>query len=371
MSRISPVARKEFRHILRDPRSLTIVFVMPVFMIFIYGYSISYDLSRIDAAVIDSSRSPLSQELLERFAANKTFVVHPAVGPADPLANAEAMLRAGTVKAVLVFPTDFARLAAQKRTAPLGLIIDGSDSNVGNLVYQYCEQVVQSYLLERAGLQDLIKISTQTFYNPEVRSSYFFIPGLIAILLLMISALLTSISVARERETGTLDLLFISPLSSGEIIAGKTLPYMLVAGLTGLIIFLFSRFWFGIPFRGNLTVLLLFSLLYLLCGLSFGILISTIAPDQRIAMIATLLITMLPSIMLSGFIFPIDSMPWLLQGVAQLVPATYFLRIIRGVVLKGAPLSAFWLEGAMMVLFSTVMMMAATSRFTHQRRNPN
>ena len=262
----------------------------------------------------------------------------PRAGSADALTNAEGMLRAGSIKAILVVPPDFAQRATSGRTAPLGLIIDGSDSNVANLVYQYCEKVVQQFRLDESGMNDLIRITTQTFFNPEVSSSFFFIPGLIAILLLMISALLTSISIARERETGSLDLLFISPLHSSDIILGKTLPYMLVSAIAGLTIFLFARFWFGIPFRGSLTVLLLFSLLYLLCGLSFGILISTIAPDQRIAMIASLMITMLPSIMLSGFIFPIDSLPPVLRAAAYLVPATYFLRIIRGVVLKGAPL---------------------------------
>jgi len=369
MKLIKPVIRKEFFHILRDPRSLTIVFVMPVFMIFIYGYSISFDLNRIDVAVVDGSHSPLSQELLDRFASTPTFAFRQIPGPGDAMAGAEAMLRAGLVQEILVIPPDFATLAASGRTAPLGLVIDGSDSNVANLVYQYSERVVQQFLLDKAGFEDLIKIRTQMFFNPEARSSYFFVPGLVAILLLMVSALLTSISIARERETGSLDLLFISPLRSSEIILGKTLPYMLVSFIGGLTILLFARFWFGIPFRGSLTVLLLFSLLYLLCGLSFGILISTIAPDQRIAMIATLLITMLPSIMLSGFIFPLDSLPLALRLIAHVIPATYFLRIIRGVVLKGAPLSAFWFEGTMMLLFSIVITVVAVAHFTRQRRN--
>ncbi len=370
MRRVKAVMIKEFRHVLRDPRSLAVVFIMPVFMIFIYGYSISYDLERIDAALVDLGGGEAARELARQFSASGIFVLQrllPRAGKAQPMEQGERLLQEGKVKLLLVIPPGFARDLESGRTAEVGLIIDGSDTNTANLVYQYGEQAVQRFLLARAGLENLVKISTKMFFNPEVKSHFFFIPGLIAVLLMMISALLTSISVARERESGSLDLLFISPLKSGEIIIGKTLPYVLISFLVGLLILFFARFWFGIPFRGSLLVLALFSLLYLLSGLSFGILISTSAPDQRVAMIATLLITMLPSIMLSGFIFPLDSLPAALRALSYLVPATYYLRIIRGVILKGASLHYFFFEGAMMLLYSLVMIAAAMRRFSAQR----
>ena len=371
MVRIKAVIVKEFFHILRDPRSLAIVFIMPLFMIFIYGYSISYDLNRIDAAVVDYSNSIAARQLLWNFANNHYFVLHPQGtenSQVDPLTRAEKLLRQGTVKEIIVIPADFSRRLAAHRPTTVGIVIDGSDSNVANIIHQYSEQFILKFQLEQQHADPQLRISTKTYFNPEGKSSFFFIPGLIAVLLLMISALLTSISVARELESGSIDLLFISPLKSAEIILGKTIPYMLISFATGAVILLFARFWFGIPFHGSLWVLALFSLLYLLSGLSFGILISTIAPDQRLAMLATLLITMLPSIMLSGFIFPLDSLPPVLRAFSYLVPATYFLRIIRGVILKGAALRHFLFEGGMMLLFSAVMIGAASAKFSRRRK---
>jgi ABC-2 type transport system permease protein len=217
-------------------------------------------------------------------------------------------------------------------------------------------------------IKSLLNINTKILFNPEMKSSFFFIPGLIALLMIMISALLTSLSIAREKEHGSIDLIFISPLKSREIIIGKTIPYIVVALVAGSIILVFARFWFGVPIRGNLLVLLFFSLLYIITGLSFGILISTIAPSQRIAMFAALLATLLPSIMLSGFIFPLDSLAPALQGISYIVPATYFLRIIRGVVLKGAKLHHFLFEGAAMVMFSLVLMSLAVAIFNRNRK---
>jgi len=213
-------------------------------------------------------------------------------------------------------------------------------------------------------------VSTQVFFNPELKSSYNFVPGLVVILLIMVSALLTSLSITRERESGSLDLLFISPLKSWEIILSKTIPYVVVAFTTEATILLFARFWFGIPFRGSLLVLAFFSLLFIITGLSMGILISTVTTSQRSAMFAALMATMLPSLLLSGFIFPLDSLAPVLRGFSYLVPATYFLKILRGIVLKGAPLSDFWSQGAAMFLFASTLLTMATLRFNAQRGKP-
>ncbi|MDD8012202.1 MAG: ABC transporter permease [Acidobacteriota bacterium] len=375
MGRIKAIIVKEFFHILRDPRSLTMVFITPLVMIFILGYSVSYDLNRIDAAVIDLDQSPLSKRLAQAFAANRVFVVHnrgDAPGRMLSLGEAEEMLRRREIKEIIVIPADLSRRLAARGSCEIGLIIDGSETNVANLVYQYDERILLEFnsgLLAAGGTAGrLLRLDTKIYFNPEVRSQFFFIPGLVAVILLMISAMLTSLSISRERETGSIALLFISPLRSREIIIGKTIPYIIVALLDGVFILLFARFWFGIPLRGSLLVLLLFALLYILSGLALGILISTSAPTQRTAMLATLLITMLPSFLLSGFIFPLDSLSPVLRAISYAVPATYFLRIIRGVILKGAELKHFLFEGGMLVALSLVLLAAATRKFNRQRK---
>ncbi len=254
MGRIKAIVVKEFFHILRDPRSLTMVFITPLVMIFILGYSVSYDLNRIDAALIDLSQSRLSRQLVRSFAANRVFVVHTrgsAPGLTLSLAEAEEMLRRREIKEIIVIPADLSRRLAAGGRAEIGLVIDGSDTNIANLVYQYDERIILEFnagLLGAGGPAGrLLKLDTKIYFNPEARSQFFFIPGLVAVILLMIAAMLTSLSISRERETGSLSLLFISPLRSREIIVGKTIPYIAVALLDGVVILLFARFWFGIP----------------------------------------------------------------------------------------------------------------------------
>lgn len=368
MKRLMAVMKKEFLHILRDPASLIIVFLMPILMIFIYGYSISFDLKTIEAGVIDLSGGHLARQLIDTFSHNRYFRIQLLEkSQSDPRATAEQHLKSGKFKEVIIIPRDFSRRLLRRPPAEVGIVIDGSDSNVANLVYQYNEMIVMEFISEFQDLRDSITINTSILFNPEARSTYFFIPGIIAVILLMISALLTSLSISRERESGSIDLIFISPLKSREIILGKTIPYIFVALLDGIFIFLFARFWFHIPFRGNLFVLLVFSLLYILSGLSLGVLISSVAPSQKTAMLATLLITLLPSILLSGFIFPLDSMAPALRAISYLIPATYFLKIIRGVAVKGAELRYFLVEGMIMLLFSTVLLILSGIRFGRSR----
>jgi ABC-2 type transport system permease protein len=371
MGRIKAIIIKEFFHILRDPRSLTMVFITPLAMIFILGYSISYDLNRIDAAIIDLSQSQLSKALVKAFAGTRIFSIRTRADNLRgtiSLAAAEEMLRRGKIKEIIIIPADFSNRLIRNGQSDVGIIIDGSDTNIANLVFQYNERIFLDFITKIKGAGQLLKIDSKIFFNPEVRSQFFFIPGLIAVILLMISAQLTSLSIAKERETGSIALLFISPLRSREIIIGKTIPYIIVALLDGVVILLFARFWFGIPIRGSLAVLLLFTLLYIVAGLSLGILISTTAPTQRVAMLAALILTMLPSFLLSGFIFPLASLSPVLRAISYAIPATYFLRIIRGVILKGAELRHFLFEGGMLIVLSTVLLAAAARKFNRQRK---
>jgi len=369
MKRVKAVIVKEFAHILRDPTSLAIVFLMPILMMTIFGHALNFDLDRVEAGIIDYSGGEISGRLIKKFANNNYFELQDLRSRyADPMAAGEKLLRKGELKELIVIPRDFSSKIRAGEKAELGLIMDGSDSNVANLVYQYNERVVLDFMSEYRDIKDILNVKTKIYFNPQVKSSFFFIPGLIAILLIMISAMLTSLSIAREKESGSIDLVFISPLKSPEIILGKTIPYIVVALAVGIMILAFARFWFGIPFQGSLLVLLAFSLLYIITGLSFGILISTVAPNQKVAMFVALLATLLPSIMLSGFIFPLDSMSPVLRGISHIVPATYFLKIIRGVVLKGAELKHFVFEGLAMVVFSLVLIVLASVKFSRNRK---
>lgn len=372
MKRIKAVMVKELAHILRDPTSLTIVFLMPLVMMFIFGYSINFDLKRIDAGIIDLSKSETSQQLVKKFLNNKYFILHDLEEERSPqlssLETGERLLKASKLKEIIIIPADFSEKVKGNRSAEINIILDGSDSNVANLIYQYNELIILDFMSEIRSLEELVKIRTKVLFNPELKSAFFFIPGLIATLLVMISALLTSLSISREKESGSIDLLFISPLKSPEIIIGKTIPYIFVSFIAMSTILLFARFWFGVPMQGNLLVLLLFALLYIITSLSLGILISTIAPSQKIAMFVTLLITLLPSIMLSGFIFPRETLPPVLRGITYIVPATYFLRIIRGVVVKGAELKHFISEGAALVIFTVVLLTIASLKFARDRK---
>ncbi len=371
MKRIKAIIIKEFFHILRDPKSLTIVFAMPVIMIFIYGYAISFDINRVNTAILDYSHSELSKQLVKKFFNNKYYFLNPLLINSEKtgaIEQAEEMLKSGSIKQYIIIPQDFSRGFKENSSSKIGVIIDGSDSNIANIVHQYNERILFDFISERQDLKDILKINTKIYFNPENKSSYFIVPGLVAVIMMMISAMLTSLSVSREKETGSIELLFISPLKSREIILGKTIPYIFVALIDGIIIMLFARFWFGVPLKGNMLILLLFALLYIISGLSLGITISTVAVSQKVAMLATLLVTLLPSILLSGFIFPLDSLSPILRAFSYIVPATYFLEIIRGLVLKGAALEHFIREGLILLGFSVLLINIASVKFNTLRK---
>ncbi len=370
MNRLLAVIKKEFAHIFRDPTSLAIVLIMPVLMLFLYGHALSFDLKNINLGVIDYSKSKLSQKLVKKFSHNNYYKVILLKNQyQNPLQKGEEFLKSGKLKEVMVIPADFSRSILSGKKSEIGFIIDGSDSNVANLLVQYNDRIILDFLYQLQKGNTPFKINTKIYFNPELKSSFFFIPGLIAILLMMISALLTSLSITREKESGSIDLMFISPLRSGEIIIGKVIPYIVVSLAVGAIILLVASFWFQIPFRGSLLVLLGFSLLYVVCGLSFGILASTVASSQKTAMFIALLGTLLPSILLSGFIFPLDSLSPVIKGISYLVPATYFLKIIRGIILRGAEFKHFFIEGIVMIVFSVFLTVLSIKKFNHNRKN--
>jgi ABC-2 type transport system permease protein len=379
-SRIPPLARKEFKHILRDPRSLWIVFMLPNVMMFLFGYAIDLDLKDVRVGVCDLSRTPQSRELVEAIDASSCFSV--AARYDDP-GDMERLFERRVIRAGVIVPRDFARALERERRADVGLVIDGSDANSASIVQNYLEAFLATRSIGGGGeaatgdagagpsagargaaAAPLIAARPVVYYNRTLDSTNFIVPGLVAIVMMMLGALLTSVTIAREKETGTMEQILVSPIRPFEVIAGKTLPYLVLAFSIAMMIVAVGHFWFKVPFAGSAAALMLYCLLYLFTALALGILISTLVSTQQVAMMLSLMLTLLPTIMLSGFIFPIASVPRPLQIVSLALPATHFLVIVRGVMLKGSSLADLWMHAAALAGIGLVLMILAVMRFS-------
>jgi ABC-2 type transport system permease protein len=363
-----PIIQKEFIHIRRDPRSLTIIILMPIMQLLLFGYAIDMDVKNIPLGVWDQSRTPASRELIRKFTGSGYFTLKAQI---ERRQDIEDYFRSRTVKAALVIPSDYAASLMRETVTPVQILIDGSDSNTGAIVTNVSQQLLAEVtwdLIGRGGagvkaIQSPFRILPEIWYNPEQESSHFIVPGLIAVLMMMICALLTSITITREKETGTMEQILVAPLQPLELVIGKVAPYVVLASLDALLILLFGYFWFGVPFRGSAWLLTGFSLLYVLTSLSLGILISTIAPTQQVSMMMAAMITLLPSVILSGFIFPVASMPWVLQGISYIIPAKYYLIIIRGILLKGNDFAVLWRDALFLAGLSFLLLIISIRRF--------
>jgi ABC-2 type transport system permease protein len=363
MDKVKYIALKEIRHILRDPRSLMIAILMPILMTLLYGYAINLDTKNIKLAVLDFDRTFDSRELVAKFY-NSGYFLRPEVEAivSDP----ERILKSGHAHAVLIIRSGFAKALTNAGEYELGLLIDGADANVAAATASYSNVMLGRFLEDRLpyGFElPGVFISQQVLYNSDLKSSHFFVPGLIAVILMMISALLTSVTIAREKETGTMEQLLISPVSPRQIIIGKVIPYVALALLDGVLVILFAVFNFGVPFVGSALLLLFFGMIYIVAALSLGILISTLVATQQVAMMMAQLVTVLPSVMLSGYIFEIKNMPAVLRLVSNIVPAKYFIQIIRGIMLKGSDMSVLWVEAAFLVVLAVALLAIASRKF--------
>jgi ABC-2 type transport system permease protein len=363
MHKIGFIARKEFYHILRDFRSLIIVFLMPVLMTFLYGYAINMDVENVTVAVMDFDKSADSRELVERLYGSPYFsLCKSEVNLHDP----EQVLRSGQAIGILVIPAGFGRALQRGETFELGMTVDGSDATLAAAIQGFSNAVLAEFFMDRLpeGLElPGVTISPKILYNPDLKSAHFFVPGLVAVILMMISALLTSITIAREKETGTMEQLLTTPVKPHQILIGKLVPYILIAFCDGILVLLFARLIFGVPFVGSYLLLLGFGLIYVATALSMGILISSIAETQQVAMMLAQTATLLPSVMLSGFIFAIKNMPLVLQVISHFIAAKYFVTIIRGIMLKGASHDLLLLQGVALLALMAVLLILALKRF--------
>lgn len=353
---------KELWHILRDRQTLTILLLMPLAQVVLFGFAIRTDVREIRFALVDPAPDAATLALRARFAGNDRFRTVAAVPTTAAL---EPLFRRGEVEVALVLPQGLAARLAAGTPARLQLITDASNPNTGMTMQTYATAVVQAWQADLPGARAGMRIEPQVRmrFNPTLESVNLFVPGLIALVLTLVSAQMTAISLSREKERGTMEVLLVSPLRPWQIILGKVAPYLLLAFANVVTALVAAWVVFRVPFRGSLVLLLAASTLYALVGLALGVLIAALTSSQRAAMTGSMLGTMLPSTLLSGMIFPLASLPLPLQLLSTIVPARWFIVVVRGVMLKGAGVVHLWQELAVLALMLVVLLVAATRAF--------
>jgi len=349
MKRFIGFIKKEFYHIFRDRRSLFILFGMPIAQIMLFGFAITNEINNVDIAILDKSKDATTQEIINKITSSKYFSNKQLI---DNEAEIESVFKKGKVKAVLIFENDFSKKLIKENNATVQIITDATDPNTANTISNYTSSILRNYQQEvNKDIQIAYQIIPQTkmVYNPELKSVFMFVPGVMTIILMLVSAMMTSISITREKELGTMEILLVSPLKPFQVIIGKVFPYIFLSIINAVVIVLLSIFIFKIPVEGSLFLLGFESVLFIINALSLGILISTISETQQTAMMISLMGLMLPVILLSGFIFPITSMPVPLQVISNIIPAKWFIIILKGIMLKGVGIALVWKET--MILF--------------------
>ena len=368
-SRLFSIIRKEFIQIIRDPRTLVLIILMPIMQLFLLGYAATSDVKNISLAVWDQSQSTQARALLDAFRSANYFSIDYFVSSDQEY---RTLIESGDARAALIIPPDYEQRLLEGK-AQVSLVLDGSDATVGSTALSTAKLIGQSYatkiLAQQAALTGRpsafnppLEVRTQVWYNPDLIAAYFNVPGVIGMILYFITALLTASSIVRERERGTIEQLIVTPIRSWELVVGKLLPYTILAFIDTFEILVIGHWWFKVPIKGDLGLVFALSGLFLISSLGIGLFASTIANTQQEAFI-TVMVTMLPTIFLSGFFFPIEAMPVFLQYVSAIVPLRYFLVIIRALLLKGVGAAALQSEIIALVIFAVVIMGAASARF--------
>jgi len=370
--RLRAVVVKELRQIRRDPFSLLMLIAFPALMLVLYGFALNFDVRHVKLAVQDRDRSPRSRDLAASFTHSTYFDLVATPAPGEDL---ERLTETGAARAVLVIPERFGQDLAAGREAAVQLLLDGADSTTAATVLGYARALVAetnaglvNESFARAGRRPAppLDLAPRILYNPELESTQFLLPGLIGLLLMLTAVLSTALSVVREKERGTMEQLRVAPLRTFELILGKTFPYLGISLLGTLIVLLTARVLFGVEIRGPHLDLLVVVLLYLFGALGFGLLISTVANNQTFAFQAGLITSLLPALLLSGFIFQIRIMPPWLQAITYLIPNRYFLVAVRGIVLKGEGLLTYWQEVGALLLYGLVVTALASVRLARR-----
>ncbi len=368
LSKILSITKKEFWQISRDKRTLMIIFVLPVGLLILFGYAITLDINTIKLGVYDKDKSEASRDFINGFAGSSYFKI---ISYVDNDAGVNELLDRGIVQCVVVVPDNFSKDIASARNVNIQFLIDGVDANTATIILNYVNAATRFYsvnftkeFLSVKGIKPFqpINLDAQFWYNKDLNTTQFFIPGLIAMLLIIISVILTSISLVREKELGTIEQIRVSPVTSFQLIIGKIIPYLIISLLIAYSILFIGYILFGVVVKGSHFFLFVGTICYLMATLSMGVFISTIAESQQVAFQMAQLISQLPTVILSGFIFPIESMPWPVQILSNFTPAKYYIIILRDILIKGVDFEAYQMQFVYLVIFATVLIAIATIR---------
>ncbi|GAB7087011.1 ABC transporter permease [Marinifilum fragile] len=355
MNRFFGFLKKEFYHIFRDKRSMLILFGMPIVQIMLFGYVINTDLKDVKMAVLDHSKDEYTAEMINKITSSGYFQL---IDNLESIDEADAVFRKGDVKLILVFEPDFGKKLIKDSKGSIQILTDASDPNMANLEVSYLQGILQNYNIEinkEKQMGTAIQAKSRMYFNSNLESVFMFVPGIMATILMLVSAMMTSISIAREKELGTMEILLVSPLNPLQIILGKVTPYLALSFINALVIVGMGYFVFGVPVLGSFVLLMAESILFIFLALSIGIFISTVAKSQQVAMMLSMFVLMLPTIILSGFIFPIRNMPLPLQVISNIIPPKWFIVILKNIMLKGVGFEYVWKE--------TLILLAMTMGF--------
>jgi|YNPMSStandDraft_1061717.scaffolds.fasta_scaffold18926_3 ABC-2 type transport system permease protein len=361
---IKAVAKKELRHLKRETRMLFVVFVFPLFLLVVFGYAINLDVKHIRLAVLDFEKSKETREFVNSLINSEYFDF---VGYLDNNVELRKYLDEGKAQMCIVFPKDFSRKLIRGEKAPIQILIDGVNGNTSSIVYNYSNLVANIYSLKflkdfygasssRLNLTSF-ELEPRFWYNPELKSSRFLVPGLIGIIIILTGAITVSLSIVREKERNTIEQINLAPIRTVEFLIGKILPYLALAFVNSILVVLLGNFIFEVPLKGNFLLLILAILLYIYAAVSIGIFSSVVSDSQLDAFLLVVVISVLPSMLLSGFIFPIESMPLVIQLITNLTPAKFFLTIIRNLLLKGTGFFSLWQNYLYLLIYGSVFLL--------------
>lgn len=367
--RLLPIIKKEFRHIRRDPRVLAILTLVPAMLLLLNGYALNFDVTHIRMGVVDFEKSSRSRDFVNSFLTSGYFDYVENLQTTDA---ATQMIDDATIRVAIVIPPDFSHKILSNEAAAIQVLVDGMDANAATTIIGYVQAVTLQYSrnimlanLAKMGRGSYIPVNYEArmWYNPELKSAKFLVPGLIGFILAITAVIATSLSIVREKERNTIEQIDVSPIRSVDLIVGKLVPYAIISLVAATLVLVAAYFLFDVVIKGSILLLFIATLLFVIAALSIGLLISTIADTQQVAFQIAALVSMLPTIILSGFMFPIRSMPWWLQVLSNVTPAKFYLVILRSIILKGAGIAAYWEQMVYLILYAAILLAISTLRF--------